>query len=413
MCTRAKFYKMNILYLCDEYPPCQHGGIGTVTQLLARALVVKGHSVYVAGFYPYYREADKEETDQGVKVFRYFFGSKLGLKFSKHKFFGKFINIKEQFDDYLNFLRIVIEENHIEIFETPDFVEAFRYSGPQMIQFPDFGIPMIVKLHGTYTYFDHLENIHSDSKAIYKKEKLLLENATEVIALSNFVLAETKSLFNYRKSSQVIYNGISINNSEIYNSNQFENIVVFAGTLAEKKGIFSLIKAWGKVINAIPTASLFIYGKGSIKTIDLINKLLISIPKNSIFLKGFVSRENLANIYKSAACAVFPSYAESFSMAPMEAMAIGCPVIFTKRTSGPELITNGVDGLLVDPDNIDEISEAILFMLSNRKEAILMGRNAIPKMRKHFDINIVAEKHIEFYTGIINRARLSQSPKCF
>jgi glycogen synthase len=394
---------MNILILCDEYPPCRNGGIGTVTQLLARTLIVKGHNVCVVGFYPYYREAEKEETDQGVKVFRYFYGSNLGLKLSKHKFFGKFFNIKDQFEDYIKFLRRVIEKNCIEIIETPDFVEAFRYSGPQIIRFPDFGIPIVVKLHGTYTYFNHLENIHSDSITIYDKEKLHLENATEIIAVSNFVMTETKSLFNYSKNAQVIYNGIVTDNSEVYNANQSEYIVIFAGTLAEKKGIFSLIKAWGKVINTIPTASLFIYGKGSNSTIDLINKIITSIPNNSIFLKGFVSNGILANSYGSAACAIFPSYAEAFSMAPMEAMAIGCPVIFTKRTSGPELIKNGVDGLLVDPDNINEISESIIYMLKNRKEAMLMGTNARSKIRKYFDINTIADKHIKVYSGIINK----------
>lgn len=38
---------MNILYLCDEYPPAKTGGIGTVTKVVAEAMVQKGHTVYV------------------------------------------------------------------------------------------------------------------------------------------------------------------------------------------------------------------------------------------------------------------------------------------------------------------------------------------------------------------------------
>ena len=390
---------MNILYLCDEYPPCKHGGIGTVTQLLARTLVKKGHKVYVAGFYPYYREADKEEIDDGVKIFRFIYGSRLLFQLSKRKFFGMLFNIKKQFNKYTDSLREIIIENQIDVIETPDFVEAFRYSGPQMIQFPDFGIPIIVKLHGTYTYFNHLEKLHSISTSIYQKEKLHLDNASGIIALSNFVMAETKTLFNYNKSMKVIYNGISSNFSIIYNPNKLENIVVFAGTLAEKKGIFSLIKAWKEVMKTIPSAQLHIYGKGGSKTIALVKKIITTIPENSIVLKGFVSNEDLQKIYASAACAIFPSYAESFSMAPMEAMAIGCPVIYTKRSSGPELITNGVDGLLIDPDNILEIADAIIFMLTSRHRASEMGQNGIKKVRDNFDINLIAEKHLEYYRG--------------
>jgi glycosyltransferase involved in cell wall biosynthesis len=391
---------MNILYLCDEYPPCQHGGIGTVTQLLARALVKKGHKVVVAGFYPYYREAANEEIDHGVKVCRFIYGSRLQLQLSKRKYIGNFFNIEKQFNKYINSLKKIIIENHIDVIETPDFVEAFRYTGPRIIQFPDFGIPIIVKLHGTYTFFNHLENIHSISDNIFKKENLHLDNATGIIAISNFTMSETKALFSFRKNAKVIYNGTSCNFPVNYNIEKTSNTVVFAGTLAEKKGIFSLIKAWEEVIRKIPSVKLFIYGKGGDKTIAEIDKLLTTFYKNSIELKGFVTKEVLSTIYASAACAIFPSYAESFSMAPMEAMATGCPVIYTKRSSGPELITNEVDGLLVDPDNIQEIADAIIVMLTDRKRAYEMGLKGAKKIRASFDIDIISEKHINFYNSI-------------
>ena len=58
---------MNILLLCDEYPPGRHGGIGTAVQLLARALVREGHKVVVAGFYDWSYGGKDTEADQGVK----------------------------------------------------------------------------------------------------------------------------------------------------------------------------------------------------------------------------------------------------------------------------------------------------------------------------------------------------------
>ena len=61
---------MTILYICNEYPPGKMGGIGSITQTLARAMVNAGHTVLVAGLYlPGYGEAD-HETDHGVKVWR-------------------------------------------------------------------------------------------------------------------------------------------------------------------------------------------------------------------------------------------------------------------------------------------------------------------------------------------------------
>jgi glycosyltransferase involved in cell wall biosynthesis len=394
---------MNILYLCDEYPPCQHGGIGTVTQNLARTLVEKGHKVVVAGFYPYYRKATKSENDKGVKVYRFFYGSKFQLQFSKRKFSGRFINIERQFNNYIDCLKKIIQENEIDIIESPDFVEAFRYSGPRMIQFPDFGIPFLIKLHGSYTYFNFIENKRSKFSKLFKKEKLLLDNASGVIAISNFVKTEITSLFNYNKRVHLIYNGIDSNLSTTYNANQTCNTVVFVGSLEEKKGVFSLIKAWKEIVSTISSARLLIYGRGSNKTIKLLNDLIIMMAIKTIELKGFVLKEDLPGIYASASCAIFPSYAETFGMAPIEAMAVGCPTIFTKRTSGPEIIDHGVDGLLVDPDNIQEIASAVISMLANRNQAIEMGKKGVKKVRDNFDIKLIAEKHIDYYNGLIGQ----------
>src|ERR1700722_12606086 len=62
---------MNILYLCDEYPPGVCGGIGIATQSIARSLVKKGHNVVVAGFYDRDYGEKNEFTDNGVKVYRF------------------------------------------------------------------------------------------------------------------------------------------------------------------------------------------------------------------------------------------------------------------------------------------------------------------------------------------------------
>ena len=178
---------MRILFLCDEYPPCKHGGIGSATQILARELVKKGHSIFVCGFYPYYRTSLFFEDDYGVKVFRLFYGNRTKLKFSRHKIFGRLINIEKDFNTYCEYLIRFIRENEIDIIEIPDFNEAFRYSGPRMISFPDFGIPVIVKLHGTYTYLYHQKNDRLFKMPIYCKEKFLIHYANKVVAISEFI----------------------------------------------------------------------------------------------------------------------------------------------------------------------------------------------------------------------------------
>lgn len=392
---------MNILYLCDEYPPCQHGGIGSVTQNLAREMTKKGHKIFVCGLYPYYRKAKSFEEDQGVNVYRKFYGNKLILKLSKHKFFGRIINIKNSFLEYTAFLKQFIDKNKIDIIEIPDFNEVFRYTGPRFITYPDFGIPVIVILHGSFSFFDYLEKVKYIDKNIFRKEYNLIQNADLVLALSEFTKRVNKEIFNYSKDITVIYNGISIIGANRYKEVSDYKSVVFAGTLAEKKGVLSLVKAWEKVVLEIPSARLFIYGKGDGDILEKVNRIISYKTRGSIELKGYVNRSKLSEIYVSASCAIFPSYAESFSMAPLESMLIGCPTIFTKRASGEELITHEINGLLIDPDNIQEITTTIIKILSDRKSAIEMGRKGAELVKKKFNISIIANQHINLYQSLL------------
>jgi glycosyltransferase involved in cell wall biosynthesis len=392
---------MNLLYLCDEYPPCEHGGIGTVTQTLAREMVKKGHHVSVCGFYPYYRKAASYEEDQGVKVYRRFYGNKLLLKLSKHRYTGRIINIEKSFNKYTGFLTEFIKNEGIDIIEIPDFNEAFRYSGPRFINFPDFSIPIIIKLHGTFSFFDHLKMERSFNTIIFRKEHYLIQNANKVLAISEFSKKVVKEIFNYSKDIAVIKNGISITDSIEYLDDSKIKSVVFAGTLAEKKGVISLIKAWEIVTREIPSARLSLYGKGGGQILEKVNKLIFDKIRGSIELKGYVSSFKLSEIYRTASCAIFPSYAESFGMAPLESMLAGCPTIFTKRASGEELITNGIDGILIDPDNIQEIADALIIMLTDRRSALTMGKNAAATVKEKYDISIIADKHIELYNTLL------------
>jgi glycosyltransferase involved in cell wall biosynthesis len=394
---------MNLLYLCDEYPPCENGGIGTVTQILAREMVIKGHQVWVCGFYPYYRKVSSYEEDQGVKVFRRFYGSRLLLQLSKHRYAGNIINIENGFNKYTKFLSELIKKNKIDLIEIPDFNEVFRYSGPRFIEFPDFGIPKVVKLHGTYSFVSQMADRKSINKRLYNKEKQHIHSATVVLAVSEFVKKVAIDIFHYSGKTHVINNGIFIIDSIKYNEDQNNKTVVFASKLSKQKGVLSLIVAWEKVIQEIPAAKLFLYGKVAKSTLESINKLITDKTRESIKLEGFINGTLLPEIYSIASCAIFPSYVESFGMAPMESMQIGCPTIYTKRASGEELITNGTDGILIDPDNIQEIADAIIFMLTDRTSAVLMGKNAALKVREKFDISIIADKHIEFYNTLLKQ----------
>jgi glycosyltransferase involved in cell wall biosynthesis len=187
------------------------------------------------------------------------------------------------------------------------------------------------------------------------------------------------------------------------------NSVVFSGTLTGKKGVISLIKAWPLVVKSVPEAQLHIFGKDG-RTADggSMQQFLGSMlngERGTVHFHGHVVRKELFEVYRKAAAAVFPSYAEAFAVAPLEAMACGCPTIFSERGSGPELLTHERQGLLVDPDKPGDIAASIVRTLRDRQFAREIGDAGRTLVRQVFSVDRLVAQNEDFYRRCIRGFR--------
>ncbi len=395
---------MNILYLCDEYPPGRHGGIGTAVQLLAREMVKKGHNVVVAGVYHWGYGGEDSFVDEGVKVFR--FRMKLASKqFANTGFITRATtrvlkeagilqwDIRSTFKKYGHFLESLIKKFAIDIVEMPDYNDYMRFC-KSYVPFPKLSVPVLVKLHGSHTYFLK-EAGKPVPDYIYRMEHDLLQQVTAVASVSKYTAEKTAIYLNYPKPIKVLYNGIKNIEAPVVQKVPFR--AIFSGSLAEKKGIFQLAKAWNIVNEKVPQAQLWIYGKGAIeKTKSLLNENALK----TVFFKGHVSVEELMEQLAVANVAVFPSFAEAFALAPMEAMACGTAVIYSTYTSGPELIEDGHDGLLIDPSKIDDIAAQIIYLFENKEKAEELALNGKRKISERYRISTIADNNLEHYKDV-------------
>jgi glycosyltransferase involved in cell wall biosynthesis len=119
--------------------------------------------------------------------------------------------------------------------------------------------------------------------------------------------------------------------------------------------------------------------------------------QRSVYFHGNVRRDKLLEVLRCARVAVFPSYAEAFAMAPLEAMAQGCATIYTRRGSGPEVIEHEQDGLLIDPDHPAEIAEAIVRVLADKDLARRLGKAGHRRVQQRFSRAVGLKKNQEFY----------------
>jgi glycosyltransferase involved in cell wall biosynthesis len=112
-----------------------------------------------------------------------------------------------------------------------------------------------------------------------------------------------------------------------------------------------------------------------------------------------------------ASAAVFPSYAEAFALAPIEAMGSGTPTVYSRRGSGPELIRDGHDGLLVDPDRLEEIAFALVRLLTNDMLARSLGAAGRKRVTETFAPDRLVPANLAFYRQCIaeHRGRHSQA----
>lgn len=109
------------------------------------------------------------------------------------------------------------------------------------------------------------------------------------------------------------------------------------------------------------------------------------------------SQDEVANLMREAIAFIFPSLHESFGMPLIEAMACGCPLITSNVTACPEIVDNA--GLLVDPNNIVELKEAIIEVSNNKDLASLLLKKSLERAT-FFSWEKSAKQHLDFFNEI-------------
>lgn len=398
---------MTILYICDEYPPGMHGGIGTSVQLLARQMVAMGHTVIVAGFYDFGYGGEDVFDDQGVTVYRFRRRLSAAWMGAQQNVFVKIArkllllsgllewDIKTSMTRYTAFLKQLIADCKIDIAEIPDWQDHMRFC-KSPVYFPELPLPTLIKMNGSQTYFLN-EASKQVPPAVYEVDRQLLSNATAVAGVSRYTAEKSALYLDYHLPIEILYNGIATP-EHVWAGQKLKNRVIFYGSFLEKKGVFQLARAWNLVNKQLPDAGLWMFGKGPV---DAINACLTRNARQTVQINGHVSRQELFRNLSEATVAIFPSYAECFALAPMEAMASGTATIYSQLTSGPELIEHEVNGLLIDPDNVEEMAASIVYLLTDEAACSRLAQRGKKDVIEQFSIDRIARKNITCYTRLI------------
>ncbi|MGV8969870.1 MAG: glycosyltransferase [Microbacteriaceae bacterium] len=176
-----------------------------------------------------------------------------------------------------------------------------------------------------------------------------------------------------------------------------DNLVLFVGRITGEKQLDKLVRAFA-VLDPALDARLELVGGGDQEgpLRNLANSLGV---KDRVKITGFVTEEYLRHALTRATVFAMPSIAELQSIATMEAMASGLPIVAANAMALPHLVHDGDNGFLFEPGNVTELAERLTEVLTMSEAEILKLKKASLKIVAAHDINGTLDTFEKLYRG--------------
>jgi len=304
----------------------------------------------------------------------------------------------------------------------PDIVYYYVTATKVGWLFKDIWLILVSKLFGKKVVI-HMRAGHFDYNfsKMYSFQQRIIKKVCKYV---DFGLAQSFSLMSQFEEilpvSKVgfVYNMINTDLFKPESGVKNQKEIFFMGHLTKAKGYNDILRAMPKVIEKHPNA-LFTFAGSKLKDErnvfnDYTNKEPLtnensSIPLTKLLKNGYAKNYNYIGIideqkkiaqFNKSQLFVLPSFSEGFSMAVLEAMSMGKPVVTTPVGALKDIIANKENGYLVSPGNVDEIAKAIITLLDNPKvcdEISSTNRNTVVL---NYSIQNVVHRYIEIFNKI-------------
>lgn len=259
------------------------------------------------------------------------------------------------------------------------------------------GAKFVMTLHGTYAIAPEKLSI----------EKILLWMAYKIAAITTTGSAFTETKARHRiKFGECRFIPNGVDPKEFYRLSDAGdgNYLLTVGWLKARKGMDIFIRAFNEVKNEFPELKCKL--AGGVGNENFFDYLKLTVKENNLenrveFL-GRVSDEELLKLYNECSVFVFPARDidenfEGFPMVFYEANACGAPVITTRGFGSEYAIKDGYNGLLVEPENVEDTANAIRKILKNSDLRSQMRKNALETAANHTWDKIAENQLMPFY----------------
>lgn len=250
-------------------------------------------------------------------------------------------------------------------------------------------VPLVVTFHGGDATKDkHFEKRSGLATVFQRRRDTMVEAAETILCVSQFVRERLIARGFPPAKLQTHYLGIDIPAEVALPALGASTTVLFVGRLVEKKGVDILLDAMAQARVADPALTLTVVGDGPLRANLQRSAVRSGVP---VEFRGWLKPKEVHAAMRRALLLAVPSRtagsgdSEGLPTVIMEAMALGVPVVATDHAGIPEVIADGVTGLLVPEGDAAALSQAILRVHGDRELAGRLRGEAYADVRARFD----------------------------
>jgi glycosyltransferase involved in cell wall biosynthesis len=241
----------------------------------------------------------------------------------------------------------------------------------------------------------------------YENMKILFEKGERFFPVCQYLADRIINWGCSPEKVRVLYGGVDLNQFTFRTPEERETQNILSiGRLVEKKGHHILMQAFKKIKSKYPNATLTVIGRGALEEplrllatqLNLGDsfRLLNHLPKDQVH-----EEMSKADLFCAASLEASDGNLEGIPNTIKEAMATGLPVISTTHAGIPELVTHEVDGILVEENHVDQLAEALEYMLENRNKWKQYTNTARQKIEQNFDQAKQLQQQAKFYDELL------------
>ncbi|HKD58927.1 MAG TPA: N-acetyl-alpha-D-glucosaminyl L-malate synthase BshA [Terracidiphilus sp.] len=369
-----------------------YGGSGVVATELGIELAAAGHEVHFISYSQPFRLSGR---DDGI-----FYHEVPVSSYPLFEFPPYDLALASRMAEVAEFCNLDLLHVHYAI---PHSVSALL--ARQMLAARGRKLPFVTTLHGTDITLVGLD------RSYLPITRYSIQESDGVTSISRYLKEKTIADFDISRPIEVIPNFV---NCDVYTpiaedelrerarskfAGPGEAILIHLSNFRPVKRVVDVVKVFAHVVREVP-AQLILVGDGPDRSAAewLAHDLKIN---DRVHFLGKQDRVN--ELLPLADLMILPSSMESFGLAALEAMACKVPAIATRVGGVPELVEDGVNGLLFPVGKVDEMAAGVISLLKNRNRLDTMRDAARKDAQKRFCASLVLPRYVKFYEQILGR----------